>query len=449
MALGLGLGLNLGARGGGISTPATPVIPSMYKAILDGDSLSSSQIWAVTSINIERRAAGYWTVFAALSYQMFSTRYAQSYGASGHTIDQIESGIATPIAYVEANSVNAVFLQLGANDVTSVTSLATIKASYTNVITSYVNCANNPYVFVGLPTPRANFEAATEPERAGYITRLYQIRADLTEIVGTLGAKCILVDAWSDIVDPAVINPTTGLTYYPKSGFMASDGIHLIHKGAHALAKRYLNAVKTTSLWGAPVALPSTSGAYNPNPSLTGTSGAKGTGVTGEVADSCQVVRGAGSAITAVCSKETTTIFGISQMTQKIVLSGATTGVEEMYFHAQYPTGTPTYDGTKGIEFIVPIKVSSPVGLQGVYLYNRATVSGTTYTGKDMTWTSGNMFPDNDGTIEYLLRTEPLLLPAGTATVHNLLVRMPIDATVGGNGATIWIGQPVARLIAP
>ncbi len=437
------------ARGGVYGVSATPVTPSLYKAVLDGDSLSSSQIWSVSSTNTERRAAGYWTNAAAQLYQMFSTRYAQGYGASGNKIADILSGAATVISYVEANSVDAIFLMLGANDVEDTgRTTAAIIADYETLLTDYRDCSNSPYVFVGNMTPRGDWEADLEATRATYVTRLHELRDGLETVVAGLGNKVILWDAWDDIVNTSVTNPTTGLNYFPKTGYMATDGVHLSHWGAHWAGKRCANAVKATALWGAPTALPSTTGAVNTNPSLSGTSGTNGTASSGTVASNCRVERSAGTAATATNSKETTTIFGISQETQKIVISGGTAAVEEFFFYMEYPEPARSMSGSVGVEMMCPIKITAATGVLGVYLYGRVT-QGSTYTNLDMAYTSGNYLPVDDLPIEWLLRNEPLLVPAGTSTRYQMVVRIRIDGTVSSNGVTVNIGQCTVKELTP
>lgn len=425
------------------ATPSIPVTPSMLKGMLDGDSLSSSQIWSVSATNTERRAAGQYTNFAAMAGQPLDVRYAQGYGTSGHSAAEIQSGLAAGVSYAESAGVDYVRLGLGTNDVEGVTSIAALKTIYEDIIDQYLNCTALPKVGINFPGPRGDWEGDTAEVRAGFITRLYDIRTALSELVTQFGANVFTIDAWDVLTDPAVIDATTGLAYFPKTGYYNADGVHLLHKGAHHAAK-----VEKTAFYAAfnltnPTSLPTTTGAYNANPTLAGTGGNVGTGASGVVADNCQVVRASGSNISAVCSMVTTTILGVSQRAQKIVISGAT-AAEEMYFHAQYPINNFAFDGTVGIEFMVPIKIINPVGMKACYLYTRATV-GSTYTNKDMALVTGNMVPDDDSDpIEFLARTEPLLIPAGTTTVHNLLVRMPFDGTVASNGAEVYIGQPTA-----
>jgi hypothetical protein len=65
-----------------------------------------------------------------------------------------------------------------------------------------------------------------------------------------------------------------------------------------------------------------------------------------------------------------------------------------------------------------------------------------------MTWVSSNFVVSNDGGFEWLLRTEPFQVPAGTTTQFQILIRMPVDGTVVGSGATINIGQCIVRKAA-
>jgi len=425
-------------------------LPSLMGAILDGDSLSSSQIWSTTDPNsLLRRSVGYFIHTAAQTYQLFDTRIAQGFGTGGHRIEDMLADQAAPLAYAAANRTDAVFVMLGANDVENTgRSVAQLTTDYTTFIEAYADLAHEPYVFVGLPTPRGDWEADTEEVRAVFVQRLHDIRSAITTICDNYGERVRLFDAWNSLVDTDVTNTTTSLNYFPKAGHMNADGIHLSMIGAHYVGKACSAAVNATPLWSKPVALPATSGAINTNPGLTGTGGSASTGASGQVADNCRVQRASGSNLTLTCSKETTTIFGISQVTQKIVLANAT-AAEEGYFYLEYPAPTVEFDGTEGLEAIVPIKVAaSPVGLTGLYLYARTDIGGTVYTTRDMTWVSSNFVVSNDGGFEWLLRTEPFQVPAGTTTQFQILIRMPVDGTVVGSGATINIGQCIVRKAA-
>jgi lysophospholipase L1-like esterase len=430
-----------------VNNAAPSAVFTPRSAILDGDSLSITQIWSSSSTNLERRAAGYWTNLCANTFQMFTTRMAQSYATSGHKIANMLSGQSTAISYVQSNNIEAVFLPLGANDVEDTSrTTADLKTDYQTFIDAYLDCTNAPFVFVGLPTPRGDWEGDIEATRATYVSRLHQIRADLTDIVDNILAspRLKLFDSWNDLVDTGVTNATTGLNYFPKAGYMNADGIHLSHVGSHYHGVAGANAVKATSLWAAPTTLPDNTGLQNVNPGLTGTSGTKGTGITGSVADNCKVERMSGSP-TAVCSLTTATINGISQNVQRIVLSGASATAEEIAFYIQFAEligSSYAYDGTKGAELVVPIKITSPVGMDAVYIYARVT-QGSDYVTKDMAFVTGNVLPA--ATLEWLLRTEPLTVPAGDPTRQQMIVRMRVNGTIGGAGATIDIGQPFYR----
>lgn len=375
---------------------------------------------------------------------------AQSYGTGGHKIADMLADQAAPLAYAAANRVEAIVTILGTNDVEDTTrTVAALTTDYETFLEAYADLDHKPYVFLGLPLPRADWEADLEATRATYVQRLHDIRSALTTIANNYGERIRTFDAWSDIVDAGVTNPTTGLAYYPKAGFIVADGVHLSMIGAHYVGKALKTAVQATPLWAAPVALPSTTGAINANPDMSGTAGSASTGASGQVADNCRAIRASGATMTLTCSKEDTTIFGISQTTQKIVLAGAT-AAEEAHFYVEYPEPSGvTFDGTEGLEFVVPIKVAaSPVGLTGLYLYARADIDGTTYTTQDMSYVSGNYVVSTDGGFEWLLRTEPFQFPAGEATRFQILVRIPVDGTVPANGATINIGQCVVRKAA-
>lgn len=85
------------SRGGVGVALGAPAVPSMYKGMADGDSLSSSQIWSVSSTNKERRAAGYITNFAAQSYQVSNLNYTNGFGASGAKIEDMLADQETAI----------------------------------------------------------------------------------------------------------------------------------------------------------------------------------------------------------------------------------------------------------------------------------------------------------------------------------------------------------------
>jgi len=437
------------SRGGVGVALGAPAVPSMYKGMADGDSLSSSQIWSVSSTNKERRAAGYITNFAAQSYQVSNLNYTNGFGASGAKIEDMLADQATAITYAQTNDVDFISLMLGANDVedTSV-SVATKTTNYTTFLTAYRDCSAAPYIFVGLPTPRGDWEADLEATRAVYVQRLHDLRAAISSVCASLGSKIVVWDVWNDIVDTGVTNPTTGLNYYPKAGYMATDGVHLIHRGAHWAGKRMFQAFQTTPLKIRVTSLPTVSGNESPNPTLAGTSGTFGTASSGTLPNNTRVERSSGTAATAVCSKETTTIFGVSQETVKIVISGGTAATEEFFFYFEHPEPTKTMDGLTGVEMMCPIKITAATGVLGVYLYGRV-IQGSTYTTLDMAYTSGNVLPTDDLPIEWLLRTEPLIVPAGSSTRYQMVVRMRLDGTVSSNGLTVNIGQPTHRRIAP
>jgi len=419
-------------------------------AVIDGDSLSSSQIWSSSSTNLERRATGYWTHAAAQLFQIFSLRYAQGYGNGGDKIANILSGQSTVISYIEANNIDAVFLHLGTNDVEDTSrTIAALKADYSTLISNYVDASNAPYVFVGLPFPRGDWEGASEGTRANYVQRLHDIRGDIKELVKEtlVNPRLILWDAWDDIVDTSVTNSTNGLTYFPKTGYMNNDGVHLLSPAAHWAGKRCAESVKQTPLWNSPTALPDNTGLINTATyGLTGTGGSKDTGVSGDVADGCRVDVAAGSP-TAVCSKETINIFGITTECQKIVISGDSVDNEEIYFYLDYPEKTGasySFDGTKGIECVIPIKITDIVQMNGIYMYCRVQISSN-YITKDMAVVSADTCSTDDAPYEWLLRTEPLITPSGNPTRQQMILRMEVDGSVENAGATIYIGKPFYR----
>lgn len=431
-----------------LSQQQFPSVFTPINAIADGDSLSSSQVWASTSTSKQRRAAGYITHLAAQCFQIFNLKETfGAYGNSGDTIDNILSSQPTAITFANANNVKAVFLLLGTNDVENVArTTAAIIADYATVIQNYLSCTSEPFVFVGLPLPRADWEGDTEPTRASFVTRLHELRSGLNTLISaTLASDRLLkFDAYNDIVDSSITNPTTGLTYFPKAGFLQSDGVHLQPPGADIVGQRASEAFKSTPLWVAPTALPSNAGAINTNYSLSGTSGTKGTGVTGDVADGCAVIRGSGSP-TAVCSKETISIHGISMMTQKIVVTGASAIDEEIYFVLDSPEKTGAsyaFNGAVGLEMVTPIRVSDINNTQMVYTHARAD-STTTHTTYDMAFVTGNRMPNT--TREWLLRSEPLTVPAGNPTRQQILVRIRVDGSVPGASCTVNIGPSFYR----
>jgi hypothetical protein len=255
-----------------------------------------------------------------------------------------------------------------------------------------------------------------------------------------------LFDAFDIIVDPDSPDGTNGLLYYPKDGYInASDGVHLTTLGAYYYGRAAAEAFRKSGLFSPPKKAPSNSLIYNTNSDLSGTGGSISTGASGQCADNTRIQRASGSNLACVASKESNVeIDGILYAdVQKLVFSGATVDNEEFYFYCEYPDTPVAFDGSQGLEFIVPIKIEGAVGMRRCYLYGRQTISGTTYTTKDLIPTSNNGYMPAD--VEVLLRTEAWAVPSGTPTTEQKLIRISFDGTISGNGATIYVGHPVIR----
>lgn len=417
-----------------------PAAMNNYYAIIDGDSLSSSQLISSTATNRERRATGYLTYTQALCYQMFNMKFSASFGTSGHKIADMLTGQATAISNLEANDGRAVFLCLGTNDVEDVgTSIGTLTTSYTTLIQAYLEATTLPYVFVGLPTVRGDWELDTEGNRATFVSRLHAIRAALTTICNTTLAshKLIMWDAFDEMVDTTITNATNGLTYYPLANMLQTDGVHLSATGGYLFGRACANKVKATPLWKTPVALPNATGAENTNTTMAGTDGTVGTGVTGQVASACYANRATGDA-TCVASKVTQTIFGQEMTCQKLVITGGAS-TSEIQFYIQYAELTGAsypYSGTQGVEMVVPVRIEGANDVSQCYIYSRADVS-TTYATKDgIIPTSCGNFQELDD-VDLLYKTEPLDVADGNPTRQQMLLRTEVLA---GGSVTVYIG---------
>lgn len=289
--------------------------PTNNRIAFLGDSITAQgvdngSISGTTAVRNMNRGMTYWVPF--LTGQRFRSTQALNFGISGQTSGQI----AARVGDVVASGAGVCVVLAGTNDVGS-NNYATTTANLTAI---YQALADANILIVALPILNRTLTTSAD---YGFINRINHWMAAQAQVFPNFR-----------FVDPYLFGDPYSLTFGPKTGF-TYDGLHPTAIGMRYIAKAvadYLNtllpplprAVRDVNDFSS---VSNPAGYRNVNPMLAGTAGSKGSGVTGDVADSWAVNLSAGggdvSSLTAVCSKDT---GATSLICQKIVIGGTATG---------------------------------------------------------------------------------------------------------------------------
>lgn len=448
--------------------PALPATPDLYSAITDGSSLGDNQFYGNDDLDgegketIDKRAAGYPTQILAQSFQIFDLPFENVFAVSGRNAADIKANISSPVDFINNNSTDAVFLDLGVNDVKLTRSIQDIKDDYNFILNAYQQSAIR-YVYLLMPQPRGDiqngFDGNDQSDEDNFVQRLHDLRLAIAEEAAKF-SKVRLYDAWDDIIDDSQpVNATTGLRFLAKEGYLdPQDRLHFSQSGAYYVGLRGFEAIKSTPLWSDPQNAVDISNSITANAGMIGVGGSLGTGASGVVADTLRVRRNTGSNMVAVCSKDTAVIFGQSQDVQRVQFSGAVNGLnsggEEFYVEYQIDTSSAgglrfiDFNGNEAVQLFTTIKIPSHKGLISAYAYCRiGDVDGDNIISGDLVPVTGvGVFPE-DEPLEYLLKTEPIKIDAGTSVRAQIVLRVSLSGDVAGNRADVLIGSsPVNRV---
>lgn len=397
-----------------------------------GNSFASQNWNTYTSTSLDRRSQGYATNLAFIMHQKVRCKTAGNFGVSGESLTAMLARRATAIAY---NPDIWLLWDIVANDLTNVSKTsAQMIADINTLVADFA--ATNKLVIIGNSPPRSVWSSLTAPEIDARVIVQTAVRAHIATLP-SLYSNVFVVDVWNETIDTgsAVNAPLAGYFY---------DGLHPNNVTGHMMAKKMKAVIESVTTFNFSTALPSTAGCKNTNPTLTGTGGNKGTGVTGTVPNNVSVERASGVP-NAVCSIVTETIGGNSQTCLKIVVSGGTASGDELVAIMERPEILLGYTGgTDNFYAIMRAKMESPVGIRGFALQSICNMTtGTDPQVNDMINVSGQMWPSE--TIEGTFESEPLAVPVGARTSDRLRLRIFIDGTVPSNGVTVYIGQTEMR----
>ncbi len=161
-----------------------------------------------------------------------------------------------------------------------------------------------------------------------------------------------------------------------RAGYVNADGVHLAPQGGYAIGKLY--AARKIGRYPTPrrrVWIPADvydltenpRGNFLPNPLMTGTAGAVGTGVTGTVADSYTAERQTGTS-TAVASKEVRA-DGFGNYQVLTVTPSGTPGTDQFNLRTTTTSITHTYPAGTWISGSIEVDLSAWDGWIGVSPY--------------------------------------------------------------------------------
>ncbi len=427
---------------------------SVGAVVADGDSFHIGQGYSSGSgdgVEMQRRDTGYLNNFLALSGQELDVQHGNIVAVSGETIGDIESRKAATITKINSINAKVYFLTAGTNDLeVQGTSVEDNLADLDSLLDA-VEATGIEVIFIVNVHPRGDWSGLSAGDLNLAVVKQHAWRAGIKAACAAR-SKCVEIDAWDDLVDTGTTEPTSGLPYAPIADVMASDGVHYSPWGAHLVGLAAKVAYERT-VGPVDFSLPSTAAAVNSNPTMAGTAGTAGTGTTGDVADDVEVRRASGSNLSIVASKVTTDINGISQVAQKMVISGAT-ATEEARVHLDDSIVLANYDmaAGMGLQVTTRIKIEDLKGCTSFRLYVVDTTGAVQHVSRDMVGVTGNVVPDSDdiGERNLTFRNE-IIVPAtaGEPTAITIYLRMTFDGTVAGNGGTVYVGQTEAEVKAP
>lgn len=218
--------------------------------------------------------------------------------------------------------------------------------------------------------------------------------------------------------DPATNRPLSDYT---------EDGVHYTNIGAHAIARSIIESINATGNRD------TISTAQTPNPTLTGTSGTKDSGVIGTMPNDYH--------------------FDILSGTSTVTLTANDPSLS-ILFEPNGGTGVDTYrirgdniaaNPTKFYEFIAKIKLSHWEGWNYIQLrMNKTGGSQTLYSYDLRQEAEGFPWPPNGLAIEKLLRTETISGTNGTSVTPYIEIGIHADAVGSGRmDISLWQVQLV------
>lgn len=239
-----------------------------------GDSITAAHVETGTSPSLQRGANGWlWHANIALGDAL---RMTSCLAISGKRADQVLSEQVPQVLALSPRPTCCTVLA-GTNDLTASRTVAQIQADLLAIYDALT--AAGIVVVAGLITPRSS-----------YISSITQINRWI-KTLATTRRGFIAVD-W--------FTPLSDATGAPASG-MLHDGLHPSHSGAAVMGKALASALRPVVPHYDPFPMPGEALNLLANGMMTGTSGTKGTGITGGLATSWTIAR-TGSA-TAVASK--------------------------------------------------------------------------------------------------------------------------------------------------
>tara|TARA_A100000172_G_C3039462_1_gene109848 strand:+ start:521 stop:1894 length:1374 start_codon:yes stop_codon:yes gene_type:complete len=421
------------------------------KVAITGDSLAEQNWGSVDSQSTELRTTGYLTTTNALLAKPYDMPYACNFGYSGQRVAYFLSQFSANCgAYITANDVDHLYITYPSNDIEDQTRTAqAVIDDYESLIDLAV-ATGVKHIFCNGAQPRGDWESETAGDLTHNVEKLHDVHNGIRALCENY-SNVHFVDFFNLMVDPAITEPTSGLTYYPlDEGFINSDGVHLAPYGTYTIQTVIKGILENIGEWAEPKELISTDNAFNLNPDMAGTGGNISTGASGVAADDTRIQRGSGSTMTIVGSKDIQYIFGISQVTQKLEVTNNSASAEDCYFYVEYPEPDVDLEIGEGIQTTSYVKITEATNINTIYLYNRVTIGGVNYIARDMNTVSTQKVPDTSqtGNVDMVLRNEALPVPsAGTTTRCQQLIRIGSIADAGTETATVHVGRSIMEVV--
>jgi hypothetical protein len=292
------------------------------------------------------------------------------------------------VATVVASTAKVVLLDVGTNDLNpSDTALASMQAEYGAILDALTAAGK---IVLCMPiVPRGTWASYSAGQKLAAQRKGEQFNRWLFTASAARQNVYVVdcLDVFTDYTSTTDLVPP-GLTAGPTSH--TSDGLHPASRGGFALGQRIANIIDLIfpsypRLWN-PYA-----GMYdatdNPNgnmllsPTMAGTAGFAGTGVTGSVASSWAVARLNGHTnITAVASKIVKVLDnGISLPGQQLVITNPGAAMESISFYQEVTRGSQWVAGTSQLRGMLDVEfdAGSAEGLNGIQ-FNISDMNGGT-----------------------------------------------------------------------
>lgn len=419
-----------------------------------GDSITDANFNA-TAGDLYQESTGYLTWFNALSGQALicpqrwnvnNTKLEVNYNfaVGGFHVDEV---VAILPAVLAARPDWAIVM-IGTNDIVSTTTeLSTITSGLQTIYDTLWSAGIN---VVAIPIlARTTFSTLSGASLTAARQKLWAVNRWIKRYASTSG-RIIVADPNNYLVDPA---SATGDVI---DGYLREDGLHPGPKCGYYVGLALYNTLKEllpqfnqpdfsaqTDIYDA---TNNPTGNIVVNGMMNGTTGVATSPVTGEVATSWTINRASGSTITAVASKETRTVGGVSIPVQRFVVSTAGSGAASEVLRLRQdgiaiPSGVVAGDL---LQAECELTISSQTGtVIGTYLA-LLDVGTAVVRGKDLDrYAAPDYMPNVDSTL--LLRTPPIRRQASTTTFR-FNVDVEIDCTSAG-GVTLDVSKCSLRKV--